>query len=378
MSSERAIRVIRFSGSKKDWRKWSRKFLAMSVKRGYKDVLLGKTREEGMTDDEKNLNGHAYNDIMLSMDEDVSFSIVDEACTEELPEGDSAMAWRKLEAKYNSQTNSSKVKLMKQLNRSKLKNKDHDPDHWVSELEVIRSQLKKMNVSIEDDYFMIHILNNLPGDYENLVDALEVKIDAKSEPLTLEALREKLSAKYEKLIDREENESENEENDETALAGFGSFKGRCYVCGKFGHKGSDCPEREKTPRPKKFTGTCNYCGMKGHKEINCWKKKRDLEREKAEKDASNVAGEEDESDESDSEGLSLMCREAPKYYHSDDDVKYDYEKVNDTNLMCLEDASSEDDDMEDDQVQVDEPVGDIREETLQEEIDEVKEDMAEH
>ena len=101
MSSDKAIRVIAFSGKKKDWRKWSRKFLAMAVKRGYKKILLGELEGKSMTDEEKIKNGHAYNDIMLSMNEDVSFSLVDEACTSEMPEGDCALAWKKLEGKLH-------------------------------------------------------------------------------------------------------------------------------------------------------------------------------------------------------------------------------------------------------------------------------------
>jgi hypothetical protein len=39
---EMTIRVITFSGKKKDWIAWEEKFLAKSKRRGYKDVLLGK------------------------------------------------------------------------------------------------------------------------------------------------------------------------------------------------------------------------------------------------------------------------------------------------------------------------------------------------
>ena len=345
MSTEKSIRIISFTGKKQDWRKWSRKFLAMAVKRGYKDVLLGVLKTKGsMTDEEKVKNGHAYNDIMLSMNEDVSFGLVDEACSEEMPEGDSALAWKRLEAKYDSQTNSSKVKLMKQLNKSKLKSKDDDPDHWVSELEVIRARLKKMKVSIEDDYFMMHILNNLPDEYDNLVDTLEDKIDAKSDPLTLESLREKLSSKYEKLQDKgdELDEDAQEVEEETALAGFGSFKGRCYVCGKFGHKGSECPDRANQNGTKKFAGKCNYCGKKGHKEAQCWKKKKDEERKNARGSTANVARDDDSEDGSEDEAMSLICQE----------IKPDY-KIEESSMMCFEsccvvesDEEESDEDME--------------------------------
>ena len=37
--SEKAIRVISFSGKRNDWRQWSRKFLVVAKKRKYKQVL---------------------------------------------------------------------------------------------------------------------------------------------------------------------------------------------------------------------------------------------------------------------------------------------------------------------------------------------------
>ena len=133
-----------------------------------------------------------------------------------------------------------------------------------------------MKVNIEDDYFMMHVLNNLPDEYDNLVDTLEDKIDAKNDPLTLESLREKLSSKYEKLQDKSDelDEDAQEVEEETALAGFGSFKGRCYVCGKFRHKGSECPNRNNQNGSKKFAGKCNYRGKKGHKEENAGRKRK--------------------------------------------------------------------------------------------------------
>ena len=311
MSSDRSFRVIIFSGKKKDWRKWSRKFLAMAVNRRHKDVLLVKLAGNTMTDEEKNVS--AYNDLMLSMNEDVSFVIVDESCTDEITEGDSALAWHKLEAKYDSQTNSSKVKLMSQLNKSRLKRVNGDPDHWVSELEVIRTRLKKMKVNIEDDYFIIYTMNNLPGEYDNIFDALEEKIDEKIEPLTIETLRKKLSSNYDKLQDIEVHQ-EVDDDDEATLVEIGAFNSLCYVCGKFDHKGTECPGIEK-PDDNRFIGKCNYCGKQGHTEIYCWKKKRDQESKKREgssssnhASSSNLVVEDDSDDDKDD--LILMCRES--------------------------------------------------------------------
>jgi len=67
------------------------------------------------------------------------------------------------------------------------------------------------------------------------------------------------------------------------------FKGKCHVCRKIGHKGTDCwtldSNKDKQPagyndkndgnRNYKFNGNCNYCDKKGHKEADCRTKQWD-------------------------------------------------------------------------------------------------------
>ena len=65
---------------------------------------------------------------------------------------------------------------------------DKDPDVWLSELERICQRLKIMQSVITDTDLMIHVLNNLPIEYETLVEKLELEIETKMNPLTLEGL----------------------------------------------------------------------------------------------------------------------------------------------------------------------------------------------
>ena len=41
-AAETSIKVISFSGAKKDWEIWKYKFLARASRKGYKDLLTGK------------------------------------------------------------------------------------------------------------------------------------------------------------------------------------------------------------------------------------------------------------------------------------------------------------------------------------------------
>ena len=211
MSEEKSIRIICISGKRGDWRVWSRKFLAV--------------------------------------------------------------AENKLMKHFESRTSASKVKLMGQLHASKLTKKSKDPEVWISELELLRSRLAEMGTTVDDDFLILHILNNLPSEYDNVVENLEERVDSVLNPLGIEDVRQKLSEKYEKMRLRRKFREDSDDEEERALF-VAKFKGRCNKCGKFGHKAKDCRsniinDKEKKQK-NKFTGKCFHCGKVGHKEANCW------------------------------------------------------------------------------------------------------------
>ena len=78
---EASIKVIPFSGNKRDWPVWSEKFLARGDVKGYKSILLGEVavptdaefddiKDEGekkKADVLRKLNKDAYIDLLLSI-----------------------------------------------------------------------------------------------------------------------------------------------------------------------------------------------------------------------------------------------------------------------------------------------------------------------
>ena len=62
----------------------------------------------------------------------------------------------------------------------------------------MRIRLKKMGSDIDDEYLMMHIMNNLPSAYDGLMENLEDKLDSALDPLTISVLRDKISEKYER------------------------------------------------------------------------------------------------------------------------------------------------------------------------------------
>jgi len=78
----------------------------------------------------------------------------------------------------------------------KLRDASEDPDVWMSQLEDLRGRLKDMNAPISDNNFYVHILNNLPPEYEVQVSKLEERFGSTTNPLTIQDLRNELNLKY--------------------------------------------------------------------------------------------------------------------------------------------------------------------------------------
>ena len=305
MSEEKSIRIIEFSGKQSDWDGWSEKFLAKAEHKGYRKLLLCRKNKDGYdviptedefsaAEDEQNksavhkttialakLNRQAYMDLILSIDHKssrgkVAFRLVKNCKSAEYPEGNCKLAWSRLVAKYAPKSTPSLLKLKKKYENSKLTKVVRDPDEWISELEGIRTEIEDIDSSssISDKDFMVKILNNLPEEYDTILDGLEnrLTLDASdSNALTIESIREKLSNRYARITDRDSIEFK--ESEEKGLAAYGKqFKGTCRNCGKYGHKAVDCTNNGELEGSSSHKGGgCFFCGMSNHAIFDCRK-----------------------------------------------------------------------------------------------------------
>jgi hypothetical protein len=182
-------------------------------------------------------------------------------------------------------------KLHKAFYQSKLK-KRADPDVFIMYMEDMRARIEDVDQTMKmtDDHFMLHIVNNLTKDYERQVEAMEDKIAADTNPLTIEEMREILVLRFERLNDKQDSDDDNA-NADHALIASGQFKGRCRACGKYGHKSVDCRSRGSGQNAGRFqgggrsqggfqgrgnsgfSGACHYCKKIGHRDADCRKKK---------------------------------------------------------------------------------------------------------
>ena len=63
-------------------------------------------------------------------------------------------------------------------------------------------RMKKMGTPIDYEHSIMHIMNNLPSAYDSLIKNLDDELDSTLEPLTMGVLRDILSEKYEKIMQR--------------------------------------------------------------------------------------------------------------------------------------------------------------------------------
>ena len=166
-------------------------FLAVRHARGYCELLSGsvqappvnehidKTTEEGKKKKKyREANQKAYSNLNLLCSCKISFEIMAGVTSKDLPDGDVNLAWNSLKQRFDPQISSNKLKLKKKFTNSSLTNWKKDPADWIMELERIRTQLGGMGHAISDEDFMIHIVANLPEEYNSKVESLENDLDS--------------------------------------------------------------------------------------------------------------------------------------------------------------------------------------------------------
>ena len=110
--------------------------------------------------------------------------------------------------KYQPERAPNRVELKQEFANSKLKCVNQDPDEWITKLEVLQADLARMKLPIMDKDLFIHILNNLPKEYDMEVKLLENKLSDTVNPLTLQMIQEELSLRYMRMYKQEKKDDD--------------------------------------------------------------------------------------------------------------------------------------------------------------------------
>ena len=91
---------------------------------------------------------------------------------------------------------------------------------------------------------IIHILSNLPEEYEVAVAELEKDMQSQSTPLEMENVRRVLDSRFERLS---KNMDISNDSGEKAFAAWAKkqYKGICGKCGEYGHSSNNCPNHKQ-------------------------------------------------------------------------------------------------------------------------------------
>ena len=164
-------------------------------------------------------------------------------------------------------------------------------------MEKKRAELMNTGHIMDDEKFIIHLLNSLPQtEYEGA--KLVINDELRKGPAEIPEIEQVLEDKYQEM---KHAKGWEEEEDDYALFVSPSnkkgpkkaFKGGCGYCGVFGHKAADCPnkksnqnkgQKSKTQHKKKQHGKgdsngkghldmskikCFNCGEYGHFACDC-------------------------------------------------------------------------------------------------------------
>ena len=166
----KSIKVYKFDNTKEKWHEFSLKFRVIADTRGYRGIIDGTVippdemavititaEDTGAVLEEKKdqlkarkANKIGYRDLVMST-EGISFTIVQNAASEELPSGDLKKAWERLERRWNPKTREDKVEVYTKFLNYKLENTRQRPMDWIAFMEKKRAELMNTGHIMSDD-----------------------------------------------------------------------------------------------------------------------------------------------------------------------------------------------------------------------------------
>ena len=188
---------------------WSGESMTRDCIKGCNIILRGdmekyvyvtdQAKDKGVTSELQMLNKTAYNELIMHQEDRVCFQIFQEATAETHKYGDARKAWVELSRKFDPAIMASKKILCNKSKKGGIDNITREPKECITQLELLRRYLQKMNVHINNTEIMAHILSNLPEAYNNMLGNLDENLDDNKDPLNIKRICDKILKKYDQI-----------------------------------------------------------------------------------------------------------------------------------------------------------------------------------
>jgi hypothetical protein len=246
------IKIEPFSGLDEAWPKWSARFKAHMKPMGLRGILSGtipRPQEEGNQQTEYDFqNSTIYSHLIGACDGEAF------ACVNEVPNENGAQAWKELETKYQSASETRKTNLRNELfGLEKKHHKINEVKDFILKVQTLKAELQEIGEKVDEAQILAVIEGGLPKEYLPLITAMkqrETKHDFKGEIneikhftdllLKLEKKEEETtpSAMFTGPTNKRKNNSDSEQ--EPKYRKRNRFQGKCENCNRTGHTKKEC------------------------------------------------------------------------------------------------------------------------------------------
>jgi gag-polypeptide of LTR copia-type len=230
------VKTVPFNG--KDYGTWQSRFKSFIAFNNKIHALADPVPAAGattavITDQMREDNNHVYLILSMSILDNATQKLVRKSVSTRfsptaaptIKVGDAPAAWDAIMEKWEPKLATDCHRLMKKFNDSVLEDETKDPAEFISDLELLHTEIEDMGHTIPDEQFLLQILYSLPPAYGVIVDNLVSNSNRSSIPLTVPIVRSELTNRYQRMLLSGEIKSPDSVSQERALFSANNNRG---------------------------------------------------------------------------------------------------------------------------------------------------------